>query len=245
MPVLPPVAVRWLHPTLIIQGQDTIVSVDIERTGQSVTFTSAPTLTLYDEDGTALTDPALTATVAGTTATFTVANALTTSSDLSGRYLVKLSFQVAGEQARASYNDAAFGIADLVCPVGVTDLTQRSALVKKIAASGATTLQDHITQAWGELLSQLHADDAPYWTIRSSAKLRPWLIARSQEIALRDAGLPLASGNPYTAEANRLEGLLAGPEGLYHQLRVRLDPDEDNKAASRSDPVVDTRRDIA
>lgn len=237
-----PPSVRWLAPTMIVKGVDTVVSVDVERDGVSLSFSSTPTLSVYDDSGAAVGSPR-NMTESGTTLTATIDAADTASIDgYSDRYLVVIDYTVTNEQARKAYNAAALCLADLTPPVGVGDLTARHALLASLQSNRKISLQGHIAQAWGELLSQLYADETPFWNLRSPAALRPWMLTRSTEIALRDAALPLAVGNPYSVEADRLAALLVGEAGLYRNLQIRIANNNDNVLEARSAPVVDTRR---
>lgn len=242
MPASAP-SVRFLAPSLIVRGVDTVITVDIERDGASLTFGASPQLSVYDDTGSEV-GSARSMTQAGATLSATISASDTTGKDFSGQYQIAIAYTVTGEQARTAYNAAALCLADLSPPVGVSDLAARYALLSRLQENGGVSLQGHISQAWGELLTQLYQDEAPFWQIRSSSALRPWLLHRALEIALRDAALPLAPGNPYTTEADRLAALTdtTSETGLYRRLQVRLDPGDENILEARSSPVVDTRR---
>ena len=150
-----------------------------------------------------------------------------------------LSFEIADESVCTAYNVAALVRSGLNPPVGVSDLESRMAIIGRIQLNGRASLQGHINLAWGELLSRLYADESPFWTVRSPGAFRPWLLTKSLELSLRDAGSTLAQNNPYTREADRLTALLTL---MYETLQLRLDDEQANTLSDRSSPVVDTRR---
>jgi hypothetical protein len=232
-------SVRFLAPTLIVKGVDSLVSVDVERNGAALNISGSPTLAVTDSEGTAISGSPFSVTQSGTVLSATITAAGTASADYAGNWLVMLSFTVSGERAYTAYNAAALVRTELNPPVGVGDLEARNGVLTQIQANGRVSLQGHIDQAWGELLSRLYSDESPFWTVRSPAAFRPWLLSRSMEIALRDAGATLGAANPYTREADRLAGLL---EEQYLTLQVRLDDEQANTMSERSSPVVDTRR---
>ena len=151
--------------------------------------------------------------------------------------MVQWKFTVTGDRAYRPYNAAALCLADLQCPVGVTDITARHTQMSILLGSAAT-VQAKITQAWGELVSKLYADETPFWNLRSGSVLRPWLIARTRELCFSDMATAHHSGAIY-ADAAIAAGELAGP--IYSALHVRMDDDGNNTLTARSVPVNDPR----
>jgi len=207
------------------------VSVAVETADASPTI-SAATFTLYDSGGTVKVD-ADTATVSGGTISYTVAADVLTANDYGQGWLVKFEATIDGDDL-PFYNDAAVCLAPLYPPVGTSDLLSRYAKLADLNdegndGTGGADLQGYITDAWGELTQRMYSDGFPFWTIRSPAALRPWLLAQSLVYALDDLALLLAADSHYSAEARRLEATLGT---LYDGIRARLDPTEENTATA-------------
>ena len=236
MAALSPLSARFLSPTLVVKGGDTPVLLDIERDGAAVALTGSATLTIYDSSGVVV-GAAYAATLSGTTLTATVLGADTSGEDYSGRWLARWDFEVTGDRTYGPTNAAALCLSDLQCPVGPTDLVDRHSQMVALLGSLAV-VQKKVTQAWGELLSALYADEMPFWTLRTGGALRPWMLARSAQLCFDDMGTAHANGVVYDRQARRMEALLPG---LYSEIKVRLDTDQENTLESRSAPVIDTR----
>ena len=237
MAILAPLAVRFVAPHLIIKGASTVLQVDVERSGAAVTMESAKTLTVYKADGTSPAGSPYTATLSGTTLSATIPGSDTSSLTVSGKWMVKWGFEVSSDRVYSPYNAAALCVTDLQCPVGVTDLTDRHTQISTLL-SGAAGVQSKITQAWGELLSRMYADETPFWSLRSAGALRPWLIARVRQLCFEDMATAHPTGAIYQAQADRAGELL--PD-LYNLLKVRMDDDQNNTLTARSVPVFDPR----
>jgi len=234
-----PPSVRWMAPSMIIRGRDTLVSVDVGRSGRPVTITGSSSLTVLTADRTEISGSPFAVTVNGKTFSAVVPAASTDGLEFSGAWMVMLEFEIAEEQVYTAYNAAALVRSGLNPPVAVSDLESRVAMVGRIQFNGQASLQGHIDLAWAELLSRLYADESPFWTVRSPSSFRPWVLTKSLELALRDPGSTLGQNNPYTREADRLAALLPL---MYETMQLRLDDDQANTLSDRSSPVVDTRR---
>ena len=237
MAILSPLAVRFLTPHLIIKGVSTVLQVDIEREGSAVSLESAKTLTVYKADGSSPAGSPYTASLSGTTLSATIPPSDTSSLTVSGKWMVKWGFEVSSDRVYSPTNAAALCVTDLQCPVGVTDLTDRHSQMSTLLA-GAAGVQTKITQAWGELLSRMYADETPFWSLRTSGALRPWLIERSKQLCFEDMATAHPSGAIYQTQADRAGDKL---EGLYNSLKVRMDDDQNNTLTARSVPVFDPR----
>ena len=237
MAVTVPLSVRFLAPSLIVKGVATLLQVDIERDGAAVAMEAAPTLSVYKPDGTSPTGSPFAAALTGTTLASTVTGPATASLDIGDRWMVRWNFEVTSDRVYTTYNTAALCLAELQCPVGVTDLTDRHTQMSALIGSAAA-VQKKITQAWGELLSRMYADETPFWAVRSTGALRPWLIARSRQLCFEDMATAHATSAIYTPAAVRAGDLL--PD-LYRTLKVRMDDEQVNKLQARSTPVTDPR----
>lgn len=224
-----PYSVRWRGPVLIPAGRAWGVAVAVETAGVSPTI-SAATFTLYDQGGVARIDAA-SASVSGGTISYTIPADTCTSADHGQGWLVKVEATIGGVDL-PFYNDAAICLAPLYPPVGTSDLLSRYSKLADLNdenddGTGAVDLQAYITDAWGELTQRMYQDGFPFWRVRSPAALRPWLLTQSLVYALDDLALLLAGENHYSSEARRLEASL---EGMYAQIKTRLDPTEENTA---------------
>lgn len=237
MAILSPLSVRFLAPHMIIKGAATVLQVDVERDGSAVSMESSKTLKVYAADGTSPDGSPYTATLSGTTLSATVPASDTASLTISGKWMIQWIFEVSSDRVYTPYNVAALCVSDLQCPIGVSDLTARHTQMSTLLGS-ASSVQAKITQAWGELLSRLYADETPFWSLRSAGALRPWMIERSRQLCFEDMATAHQSGAIYQAQADRAGELLAD---LYKMLKVRMDDDQNNTLTARSVPVFDPR----
>jgi hypothetical protein len=213
---------RFSGPTLIERDKAQTVSVNIERSGSAPTITAA-TFTLYDPGGNAVIDGAA-AAISGGEISGSIGAA-----DLDGKsyglgWLVQFDATIGGKVYRF-LNDAAVCLARLYPPIAHTDLVNRHSDVANLLATGVTSLQTYIDDAWSDLTNRLYSDSVPFWRLRTPSAFRAAMFSRSFALVFRDYSTLLDPGDRYAALADRYE---AQYEEDVEKIRSKMDNGEDN-----------------
>ena len=191
---------RFSGPTLIERNKAQTVSVTIARDGGNPTISSA-TFTLYDSAGNKVID-ATTATIASGTVSGSVASGDLSDYDFGQGWLVQFDCTIGGAVFRF-YNDAALALARLYPPIAHADLVRRHSDVANLLASGVTSLQQYIDDAFADICSELYSASVPYWRMRTPSALRAAMFSRCFELIFRDYSTLLDPGDRYAELADR------------------------------------------
>jgi len=213
---------RFSGPTLIERDKAQTITVDIERSGSDPTISSA-TFTLYDPGGTKVIDGTA-ASISGGEISGTVG-----ASDLDGKsyglgWLVQFDATIGGKVYRF-LNDAAVCLARLYPPIGHTDLVNRHSDVANLLATGVTSLQQYIDDAWADITNRLYSDSVPFFRLRTPSAFRAAMFSRSFTLIFRDYSTLLDPGDRYAELADRYDAQFEEDIG---KIRSKMDTGEDN-----------------
>jgi len=222
---------RFRGPSLIEQNKSQTVSLSIEASGSAASVTSA-TFYLYDTGGNAIVD-AQAASVAGGTVSGTVSAGDTSSMGLGPAYLVRFDVLIGGKTYRFN-NDACLCVARLYPPIGQTDLVNRHSDVTNLLASGVTSCQQYIDDAWSDITNRMYSEQSYFWRLRTPSAFRNVMFARSLALIFRDYATLLNAGDRYMQLSDYYEQQY---ERAYSKLRSRIDSDEDNQLSGRQQSV--------
>jgi len=222
---------RFRGPTLIEHNKSQTVSLDIEQAGSSPTLTSG-TFYLYDAGGSAIVD-AQAATIAGGTISGTVASSDTSGKTLGPSWLVRFDVIIGGKTYRFN-NDACLCVARLYPPIGQTDLVNRHSDVANLLASGVTSCQQYIDDAWSDITNRMYSEQVYFWRLRTPSAFRNVMFARSLALIFRDYATLLNAGDRYMQLSDYYEQQY---ERAYSKLRSRIDSDEDNQLSARQQSI--------
>ena len=222
---------RFRGPTLVEHNKSQTVSLDIELGGAAVTPTSG-TFYLYDPGGNAIVD-AQVATVGAGTISGTVAAADTSGKALGPSWLVRFDAVIAGDTYRFN-NDSCLCVARLYPPIGQTDLVNRHSDVANLLASGVTSCQQYIDDAWSDITNRMYSEQSYFWRLRTPSAFRNVMFARSLALIFRDYATLLNAGDRYMQLSDYYEQQY---ERAYSKLRSRIDSDEDNQLSDRQQSI--------
>ena len=219
---------RFNGPTLIERDKAQTVSVTIERSGAAPTISSA-TFTLYDPGGNTVIDGTV-ASISGGEISGSVGAA-----DLDGKsyglgWLVQVDAAIGGKVYRF-LNDSAVCLARLYPPIAHTDLVNRHSDVANLLATGVTSLQQYIDDAFSDLTNRLYSDSVPFWRLRTPSAFRAAMFSRSFALIFRDYSTLLDPGDRYAALADRY-GIQY--EEDVEKIRSKMDTGEDNTLTSNN-----------
>ena len=222
---------RFRGPTLIEHNKSQTISLDIEKDGSATSITSGK-FYLYDAGGNAIVD-AQTATVASGTISGTVAAADTSGKTLGPSWLVRFDAVIGGKTYRFN-NDACLCVARLYPPIGQTDLVNRHSDVANLLASGVTSCQQYIDDAWSDITNRMYSEQSYFWRLRTPSAFRNVMFARSLTLIFRDYATLLNAGDRYMQLSDYYEQQY---ERAYSKLRSRIDSDEDNQLSDRQQSI--------
>lgn len=222
---------RFRGPTLIEHNKSQTVSLAIEEGGSASTLASG-TFYLYDSSGSVIVD-AQVATVAAGTITGTVAAADTNGKSLGPSWLVRFDVVIGGETYRFN-NDACLCVARLYPPIGQTDLVNRHSDVANLLASGVTSCQQYIDDAWSDVTNRMYSEQVFFWRLRTPSAFRSVMFARSLALVFRDYATLLNAGDRYMQLSDYYEQQY---ERAYSKLRSRIDSSEDNQLSDRQQSI--------
>lgn len=213
---------RFNGPTLIERDKAQTITVDLERGGSDPTITSA-TFTLYDSGGSKVIDGTV-ATISGGEISGSIGE-----TDLDGKsyglgWLVQFDATIGGKVYRF-LNDAALCLARLYPPVGHTDLVNRHSDVANLLATGVTSLQQYIDDAWADITNRLYSDSIPFFRLRTPSAFRAAMFSRSFTLIFRDYSTLLDPGDRYAELADRYDAQFEEDIG---KIRSKMDTGEDN-----------------
>jgi hypothetical protein len=193
---------------------------------------TSATFYLYDTGGNAIVD-AQAASVAGGTVSGTVSAGDTSSMGLGPAYLVRFDVLIGGKTYRFN-NDACLCVARLYPPIGQTDLVNRHSDVTNLLASGVTSCQQYIDDAWSDITNRMYSEQSYFWRLRTPSAFRNVMFARSLALIFRDYATLLNAGDRYMQLSDYYEQQY---ERAYSKLRSRIDSDEDNQLSGRQQSV--------
>tara|TARA_R110002073_G_scaffold110569_6_gene246873 strand:- start:9875 stop:10606 length:732 start_codon:yes stop_codon:yes gene_type:complete len=213
---------RFNGPTLIERDKAQTITVDLERGGSDPTISSA-TFTLYDSGGSKVIDGTV-ATISGGEISGSIGE-----TDLDGKsyglgWLVQFDATIGGKVYRF-LNDAALCLARLYPPVGHTDLVNRHSDVANLLATGVTSLQQYIDDAWADITNRLYSDSIPFFRLRTPSAFRAAMFSRSFTLIFRDYSTLLDPGDRYAELADRYDAQFEEDIG---KIRSKMDTGEDN-----------------
>lgn len=227
-------SVRFSGPSMIEQGKDQDVIVNLEKDGDAVHPSSA-TFTVYRPEGTKIVDD-ISATVMGGKITGSIAAAETTGENLGRNWLVQFDAVISGSTYRF-YNDAVLCLARLYPPIGQTDLIARHSDVVALVSTAKADLQDYIDTAWSDITNRLYSDSVPFWKFRTPSALRGVMFARCFELIFRDYSTLFDAGDRYADLADRYAETYSTE---FDQMRNRIDANEDNTIDTDAVPSTAT-----
>ncbi len=222
---------RFRGPTLIEQNKSQTVSVALEKGGSAPTVASAK-FYLYDSGGNLIID-GQTATESGGTVSGTVAAGDTSGKTLGPSWLVRFDVVIGGKTYRFN-NDGCLCVARLYPPIGQTDLVNRHSDVANLLASGVTSCQQYIDDAWSDVTNRMYSEQSYFWRLRTPSAFRNVMFARSLALIFRDYATLLNAGDRYMQLSDYYEQQY---ERAYSKLRSRIDSDEDNQLSDRQQSI--------
>ena len=222
---------RWKGPTLIEKGKAQTVSLTIEKAGAAPTI-SAATCTIYKPSGEKLKDAA-TATISSGTVSLDLVAGDTSSEVLGSAWLLRFDCTISSK-VYTFHNDSALCLSRLYPPVGHTDLVGRHSDIANLLASGVSSLQGYIEDAWADICNRAYSESVPFWRLRTSSAFRAPMFSKCFSLIFRDYATLMSAQDRYMQLADYYEHLY---EKDYESLRSRLDNDEDNTISARQQPV--------
>ena len=222
---------RWKGPTLIEKGKAQTVSLTIEKANAAPSI-SAATCTIYKPTGETLKDAATATISSGTVSLALVAND-TSAESLGAGWLIKFDCTI-GSNVYTFYNDGCLSLGRLYPPVGHSDLVGRHSDIANLLASGVSSLQPYIEDAWADITNRAYSESVPFWRLRTSSAFRAPMFSKCFALIFRDYATLMSAQDRYMQLADYYEHLY---EKDYQSLRSRLDNDEDNTVSTRQQPV--------
>jgi hypothetical protein len=222
---------RFRGPTLIEINKAQTVSLDVEKDGSAASITSG-TFYVYDEGGNVIIN-AQVASVSSGTISGTIAASDTSGKTLGPSWLVRFDAVIGGKTYRFN-NDACLCVARLYPPIGQTDLVNRHSDVANLLASGVTSCQQYIDDAWSDITNRMYSEQSYFWRLRTPSAFRNVMFARSLTLIFRDYATLLNAGDRYMQLSEYYEQQY---ERAYSKLRSRIDQDEDNQLSNRQQSI--------
>ena len=222
---------RFRGPTLIEINKAQTVSLDVEKDGSAASITSG-TFYVYDKGGNVIIN-AQVASVSSGTISGTIAASDTSGKTLGPSWLVRFDAVIGGKTYRFN-NDACLCVARLYPPIGQTDLVNRHSDVANLLASGVTSCQQYIDDAWSDITNRMYSEQSYFWRLRTPSAFRNVMFARSLALIFRDYATLLNAGDRYMQLSDYYEQQY---ERAYSKLRSRIDSDEDNQLSDRQQSI--------
>lgn len=190
---------RFYRPDIIVSGKTSTITLSLyDEDGTAVSLTGTWTWQLFDFNGDSLLSK--TATISGDTATVTVSPSDTTDLTLGDEYTSEWSSSALSDSFA---NDAAVTLRDLYCPITVSDLYSKEPSLRHVQHRD-TIDNDSVSIDWSEFIissykdmyDQLCAVHRWPWLTLNSRVFRPWLINYTLSQIFRSLG----SDRQYEAE---------------------------------------------
>lgn len=223
-----PYSVRLPYPDLIVRNRDHELRAPLYRDGAIVAPDAASTVSVYDASNTAIVSSA-TVTVTDSVATYTITAATTAALELEQGWRVEWEFTVSSVALPVSVNDAALVRREVRPVISDVDLIRTRGALDGSSATGATTktnLQDHIDEAWAQILLRLRQQDRWVNLIMSPSDLRSVHLYLSLSLAFDDLGRG-GIDDLYRDEADRYRAMY---EAEWSRLSFTYAPDDGEQA---------------
>lgn len=231
-PANSPLSIRSPYPPTYVRGQANRAQLAVSRGGSAITLASA-TYTLINPSGTTIVTGAATIT-AGYARYELTSTHLPSTAALSAGYLERWAYTETGQDPTVYERTILVARRGLQPAVSLADLEVRMPRISTLKAREATSWQDQLDAAWGDVLRHLISEGLyPARLIDPSALYAPHLHA-AQIIIYR----ALAAGDPntatYTAQAEQARMDL---DKAWRECRAQIDRNDDG----RSDDEGNTR----
>lgn len=215
---------RFRSSETIERGRSQVLQCPVYRAGALVAPTSG-TLTIYKADGTAVVNAAAVA-ITGSIATYALADTVTTSLALEEGLLLEWTLVMTPTVTNVFRNDGALCRRTLWPVVTDADLFQRHSDLPALLASGTTSYQSYLDEAWATITNRLIAQGRrPYLIIQPSA-LRDVHLALTLQMIWLDFQTSAGDGGRYQALAEHYGRMYVEAWG---QLRFSYDESDENK----------------
>jgi len=215
---------RFRSSETIERGRNQELTCPIYRAGVLVAPTSG-TLSIYKADGTAVINAAA-VTITASVATYALAGSATTSLALEEGWLLEWNLVMSATVTNVYRNDGALVRRTLWPVVTDADLFQRHSDLPALLASGTTSYQSYLDEAWATITNRLIAQGRrPYLIIQPSA-LRDCHLALTMQIIFTDYQTSAGDGGRWQALAEHYQRMYTEAWG---QLRFSYDEADDNR----------------
>jgi len=160
---------RFRAPDTIARGKNQTIECPTFRLGVIATPTSG-TVSVFKADQTAIVSAAVVTIAPASYATFTILAGVTTSLQLEEGYLIEWTLVMPDGLPHTFRQDAALVRRELSPVVTDADLIRRHSDLPQLLATGATTFQDYLDEAWATIMLRVIANGRrPYLVISPSA----------------------------------------------------------------------------
>lgn len=215
---------RFRSGETIERGRNQDLTCPTYRAGALVAPLSG-TITIYRADGTVVVNAAAVA-ITGSVATYVLLGSVTTSLALEEGWLIEWTLQMTATVQNVFRQDAALVRRTLYPVVTDADLFRRHSDLPALLASGATSYQDALDEAWATITNRLVAQGRrPYLIIQPSA-LRDCHLALTLQIVFTDYQTSAGDGGRWQALAEHYQRMYTE---AWNQLRFSYDESDENK----------------
>jgi hypothetical protein len=215
---------RFRSGETIERGRNQDLTCPVYRAGALVAPLSG-TLTVYRADGTVVVNAAA-VTITGSVATYALLGTVTTSLALEEGWLLEWTLQMTATMQNVFRNDGALVRRTLYPVITDADLFQRHSDLPALLATGTTSYQSYLDEAWGTLTNRIVAQGRrPYLIIQPSA-LRDAHLALTLQLIFLDFQTSAGEGGRWQALAEHYGRAYTEAWG---QLRFNYDESDENK----------------
>jgi hypothetical protein len=215
---------RFRSGETIERGRNQDLTCPIYRAGALVAPISG-TITIYRADGTVVVNAAA-VTITGSVATYALLGTVTTSLALEEGWLIEWTLQMTATVQNVFRQDAALVRRTLYPVVTDVDLFRRHSDLTALLATGSTSYQDALDEAWATITNRLVAQGRrPYLIIQPSA-LRDCHLALTLQIVFTDYQTSAGDGGRWQALSEHYQRMYTETWG---QLRFSYDESDENK----------------
>jgi len=161
---------RFLSPEFLERGRNNVITCPVYRLGTLVAPSSG-TVSVYKADQTAVVS-AQNVTISGSVAQYTVTSAVLSSLQFEEGWLVEWALAMPDNTTHTFRRDGALVRHPLYPVVTDADLLRRHSDLSQLRASGVTSYQDYLDEAWAVIQNRLVTSGRRPWLVMSASSLR-------------------------------------------------------------------------
>lgn len=215
---------RFRSGDTIERGRNQDLTCPIYRAGALVAPLSG-TVSIYKADQTALVNAA-SVSIVGSVATYVLTGAATSALSLEEGWLIEWTLQMSATVQNTFRNDAALVRRSLYPVITDSDLFRRHSDLPALLATGTTSYQDYIDEAYATLVNRITSQGRrPYLIIQPSA-LRDVHLALTLQLIFLDFQTSAGEGGRWQALAEHYGRAYTE---AWSQLRFTYDEADENK----------------